>query len=256
MHLRPRPRLRSRRLDRLTGRCNTLSSVHMADRLCLDQRGGLDQGGVGRRGYRRSGLRLCSHLDRSLLRGGLDGRGCGRFGSRDRRRRGRRSVHRRRRLDDRRRRGRRPRNRARGQEGQWVDVALRIARRTDAEVDVGLGMVDDPARPDRPDNSRLTDGRAAGHSDRAEVDERRRVPERRLDRDRFAASRNGAGKRDDSLRGCEHGTPAGSSEIEAAVLAGVVRMSAVERERPQDRAVDRPGPRLGTRHGQRERADQ
>jgi hypothetical protein len=255
MHLRPRPRLRSRRLHRLMRRCHSLSSSHVARGLCPDDSDGFDRR-FGCRDYVRGGLRLRSHLSRSLLLGDVAGRGRSGFGSRDRLRGGRRSVRGRRRLGDRRRLGRRGRNRARRQQVQRVDVALRIARRADAEIDVGLRMVCDTARSDGSDNSCLADGRAAAHSDRAEVDERRRVPERRLDRHRLAARRNGAGKRDDSLHGCEHGTPAGSSEIEAAMLAGAVRMGAVERERPQDRAVDRPGPRLGTRHRQRERADE
>jgi hypothetical protein len=260
MRVRRRPRLTNRRLQRFRRRYHSLSSVHVASRPCRNDRDMLDHGGLGgclgRRGHRTGGLRLRSHLDRSLLCGGIDGRGRSSFGSHDRLRHGRLSRHSCRRLDDRRRRGRRRRNRPRRQEGQWVEVALRIARRADAEIDIRLRMVRDSARSDGSDDSCLADGHPAGHGDRAEVDECCRIRERCLDRDRLAARGNGAGKRDDSLRGCEHWTPVGSSEIEAAVLARVVRMGVVERERPQDRAVDRPGPRLRARHGQRERADE
>jgi len=74
-----------------------------------------------------------------------------------------------------------------------------------------------------------------------------REPARRLDRERLAARRNGAGICDDARRRREHERALVGADGDAAPLARVVRMRAVERERLEDRTVHRPGPR--PRHG-------
>jgi hypothetical protein len=116
-------------------------------------------------------------------------------------------------------------------------------------------VVDDSARADAAHDRGLADDRATLHTDRAEMDERDRVAERRLDGDRLPAVRHGAGERHHSLRGREHRRAGFRSDVEPAVLPGSVRVRSIEGERPQDRAVDRPGPRLCCRDGQSEETD-
>ena len=145
-------------------------------------------------------------------------------------------------------RGRRSRRGSWRQEREWIDVALWITRRANAEVDERLGTVDITARADRSHDGSLANERAASHADRTEVDERRGVAEGRLDRDRLAAARDRAGERDDSLRRGQHHRARGRADVDAAVLPGGVWMSTVERERPQHRSVDRPGPGARNRH--------
>jgi hypothetical protein len=142
----------------------------------------------------------------------------------------------------------------RWQERQRVDVSLVIGGPTQPEVHERAGEVDDATRPDTPDDVALGDGRSAPHSDRAEVDERGRVAVRGLDRDRLAAARDDPGKRDHSLGGRVHVRAARGAEVDAAVLTGGVRVRAVERERTEDGALDRPRPRL-RRRGQHERRE-
>jgi hypothetical protein len=160
------------------------------------------------------------------------------------------------RLHDLRLRRRVGRRRAGGGQGpgrekaKGIDVSLLVARDPDAEVDVGLGQVDLAARPHRPDRRAFTYGRPALDGDRSEVHERQRVTGGCLNRHRLAAGRHGAREGHDAGRRREHRSAARCAEVDAAVLSGGVRMRPVERERSQDRTVDRPRPGLGNRHGQ------
>jgi hypothetical protein len=139
---------------------------------------------------------------------------------------------------------------ARRQQGQRIDVALRIARRARAEIDVGLRQVDHAARPDGPDDRAFRHERPAHDPDRPEVDERGCVAGRRLDRHRLAPVRHRASERDHSaLRGV-YWAAARSAQIDAAMLAARVRVRVVEHKRPQHRTVD--GPRPGAGIGDRE----
>jgi hypothetical protein len=149
---------------------------------------------------------------------------------------------------------RRRRRRAHRQQRQRVDISLRIVCRARPEVHVWLRRVDHAARPDRPDDRALADERPAGYSDRPEVDERRGVAGRRLDRHGLAARRHRPCERDDSVRRGQHRATARSGEIDTAMLAGGVRVRVVERKRPQDRAVDRPPPGAGSGYRERTRA--
>jgi len=200
---------------------------------------------------RRSGRRV---LGRLRCRHGL-GAGGGRRLARRRRSRGRHC--RRRRLLDRgpcirRSCGGRPRR----QERQRVDVALVVRGHTHTEVDERLGQVDDAARPHRSDDSTFAHGRAALDADRAEVDERRGVPGRRLNGDGLAARRHGPREGDHARRRREDFGPARRADVDAAMLAGRIRMGVIERERMQDGSIDRPGPGLRRRNGQYECAQQ
>ena len=160
----------------------------------------------GRR--RRSGrcTRRCHGCGRSRLVGGRRGRrrsNCGRrggrwgrHGHRGRRRNGRRARDGRR-IDRRRRTTRR-------QQGQWIQIRLRLRRQAHAEMHVGLRDLAVAARADRADGAAFGDGRAPDHADRAEMRERDRVPLGRLDGDAFPRRRHHAGKAHRSRRGCEH----------------------------------------------------
>jgi hypothetical protein len=143
----------------------------------------------------------------------------------------------------------------RRQQGQGIDVALWIARHARAEVHVRIGQVDDAARTDCPHHRRFSHERAARHSDRPEVDERRRVSKRRLDRHRLPARRNRSGEGHHTLYGSEHRAAAGRAKVDTSMLAARVRMRVVEPEGPQHRAVDGPGPGLRIRDGERTRAN-
>ena len=221
------------------------------------RRRGRDVRHRGRRGGRReTPRRCCSGCCR--LRNGRDGlaeRGC-------------RSGHRRRRVglrDDGRRRDSRltrrlwPRrgrleHRPRRQHGQRVDIPLLVRRPAQAEVHVGIGQVDHAARADGADDSTLCDVRTARDAGRAEMDERRRVAERRLDRDGLPTRRHRPREADHPVGRRKDPRPCRRAEVDAAMLARGVRMRTVERERAQDRAVDGPRPRRG-RRGQDERAE-
>jgi hypothetical protein len=217
-------------------------------------------------------------LDPASRHGGFGNRGCvdrrgmfGCHGSRPSggcsRSRGRCFAHRRRTLRPHRfscrRRGnvcdgRRPgsrRREARRQQGQWIDVALWIARDARAEVHVRIGQVDNAARTDCPHHRRLSHERAARHSDRPEVDERGRVSKRRLDRHRLPARRNRPREGHHTPYGGEHGAAAGRAKVDTSVLAARVRVRMVEPERPQHGAVDGPRPGLRIRDGERTRAN-
>jgi hypothetical protein len=181
---------------------------------------------------RRSGrlgidcLHRCRH--RRIRRRGRGGRrrpGCGCWDGRlDRSRRcGRRGDHLCGRRDSRRWRRRTDR-----EQGHGIDVSLRVARGSYAEVDVRVGVFDHAARSDRSDHGALTNRRAASHGDGAEMYERQRVAGRRLDRHGLPARRDGAGEGDDSRSGCRHHTAGRRPEVDATVLSGRIRVGAVE----------------------------
>jgi len=183
--------------------------------------------------------------------GGVGGRASNgvsdRRGGRHRRHSRRLSVH----LGSR----RRVRRDARRQQGQRIDVALWIARDARAEVHIRIRQVDDAAPTDCPHHRRFSYERAAGHSDRPEMDERGRVSKRRLNRHSLPTRRNRSGEGHHALYGGEHRAAAGRAKVDTSVLAARVRVRVVEQEGPQHRAVDgpRPGPRI--RDGERTRAN-
>jgi hypothetical protein len=142
-----------------------------------------------------------------------------------------------------------------GQERQRIDVALILGGHPHAEIDERLRVVDDAARADRPDNGALGDERSALDADRAEVDERGRVPERRLDRDGLAPVRHGSRESDGASRRRTHVRAGRCAQVDAAVLTARVRVRTVERERPQDGTVDRPCPGLRGRRRQEKRGE-
>ena len=227
--------------------------------------GGRRRGGRGRRNgrrrRRRQRRRRCRH-------GGArrHGRGCDRglrrrSRVRRRRRRGRRlDGYRRGHRDGGRRRrrlgvdGRRRRGRARGQEPERVDVALLLGCSSDTEMDARHGLLRRPAGPHRPDRLALGDRVSLRDPDRAQMDERHRIPVRREDRDAAAVRRQRAGKRDHTGGRRADRSPVGAGDVDPAVLAACVRVSS-EHERPQYLTLRGPRPgRRAAAQGEREHA--
>ena len=97
------------------------------------------------------------------------------------------------------------------------------------------------ARADLTHDRTLGDGAPARDGDRAELEQRHRIPVGRLDRERAAAGRNGTDERDAPADRCTHRLAGGGADVDPAVLSRRVLVGR-ERERPQDRPVDRPGP--------------
>lgn len=156
-----------------------------------------------RRGLRRS--RRCGRSVGGRRRGGREGRGRSRLGLR--------SV-----------------GRPRRQEAQRVEVAVRVRSEANAEMDVRPGDSRLPTRPDRPDDPPFNNGRPSRRADRSQLDERHRVPVRRLNRHAFATRRHRPGKADRPTHGRPHRRSQGRSDVDAAVLpAGVGVVAEFER---------------------------
>jgi hypothetical protein len=180
-----------------------------------------------RRRRRRGGHRCrCGRGDRR----GLDG--C---------RRGRRRG--RRRGDDRhgsRRRG--GASRPRRQEGQRVEVSLRLGGGPDAQVHVRRVDLGVAAQPHRPDDGAFGDGVAPADPNRREVRQGDGEAVGRLDRERAAGGGDRAREGDGPFRRSAYGAARLTRHVDAAVLAGGVRVRRVERERLEHRAGRRPRP--------------
>ena len=206
---------------------------------------GRRRGGGGRRSGRLGRLLRCGRSDgrrgggRRWRRGGRR-RSCGRRGRRGNGRRDRRGGGRGRRLGRGRRRG------ARRKQPEWVDVALRLARTPDPEMDARHGVLRRPARAHRPDRRSLGDGDTLRDDDRPEMDERDGVAVLRLDRDPTTVRGEGSGERHDPGRGRADGRAVGAADVDAAVLAGCVGIRP-QTERSQDRPVGGPRPRRSRR---------
>ena len=144
-------------------------------------------------------------------------------------------------------------DRSRGQQTEWIDIPLWVARLAHPEVDVGLGVA---FRGGRADDAALVHDAAALDADRTEMQQGRRIAGRGLDRDRLTARRDRAHKRDNPFHGRKHPRTGRRSDVDASVLARRIRRGVIEDERSQHRAFDRPRPGLRSGHGQRESAQQ
>ena len=183
--------------------------------------------------------------DRSRRRGR---RGCGRRRGNDGRRGVADRIGNRNRLRSGLRTGsRRGRRSLRRQEGERIEVALRIVGAAHPEVDVGHRQLGLAAGADRADHLSLRNGVAAPDRVRPEVDDRHRVAVRRRDRQRLAPDRHGPGEGDRAGDRRRHPGTGGRADIDSAVLSGRVRVLAVEREERQHRAVHGPAPAQGGR---------
>jgi hypothetical protein len=134
------------------------------------------------------------------------------------------------------------------QKPERVEIAVRVRRDTDAEMEVGAVDLRRPARPDRADSVSLRDRGSLGHRDRAEVRQRHGVAVCRLDRDRLAAVRHRSGEADRPGRRSDHPLARRvRADVDPAMLAGCVRMRLVVGKRLQHRPLHRPCP--GVRDG-------
>jgi hypothetical protein len=134
-------------------------------------------------------------------------------------------------------------NAARRQKRERVDVSLLVTGRAQAEVDVRLAGLGSAARAYGSDDAAFVDVRSARDADRPQVDERRRVAGRCLNRHGLATGRHGSCEGDDTLCRSKHRAPARGAQVDAAVLTCRIGVGVVEREGPQDRSGDRPRPR-------------
>jgi hypothetical protein len=113
-------------------------------------------------------------------------------------------------------------------------------------VDVGTVDLRVAGRADGPDRVSLGDGRVLADCDRTEVRERDGEAVRGRDRDGVPRAGDGAGERDRSGRGSQHGLAGAGADVDPPVLPTRVRMVRIEGERLQDAAAHRPRP--GARH--------
>jgi hypothetical protein len=122
-------------------------------------------------------------------------------------------------------------------------------------MDVGLWNLGFAARTDRADDIAFADRRSLRDRRGSEMRQRDDVAVRRRDRDDDTARRHRADERDPSAGDGAHRSAGLSSDVDAAVLAGGIRVRA-EAERSQHLAARRPGPRTGhRRQQQRDRED-
>jgi hypothetical protein len=131
--------------------------------------------------------------------------------------------------------------RGRRQEQQRVEVALRVCRPADAQVEVRHRQLRDAARPDRGDRIALGDQAAPPDPERPEMQQRDRVAVGRLDRQRLAAGRHRPGERDGSAGRRDHRRALRSTDVDPAMLAARVRVVA-KAELAQHRPVHGPHP--------------
>jgi hypothetical protein len=137
-----------------------------------------------------------------------------------------------------------------------IQVALRVARQPDAEVDVRHRLLRDAACSGEGDRCTFVDLRAFVHEHRAEVEQRRGVAVGCLDRDRPPAGRDRADERDAPADGSEHRRTERALEVDAAMLSGLERELGVEDVRAQHRPRERPCPRLsGAGEHERDRGE-
>ncbi len=141
-------------------------------------------------------------------------------------------------------RGAHGRRRARREERLRIHVPLLVDGDANAEMQIWLGELQIAARTDRSDRGTLDDDLALLHDDRAEMQERDRVPVRGADGHRLPALRNRAGERDGPASGCLHCSAGLAGDVDATVLPTGIRI-VTEDERAKHRAVGRPRPRPG-----------
>jgi hypothetical protein len=219
----------------------------------------------GRRGRRRrADLRLRARRPGLRFRRGPNGRGTEVWLRRGVYRRGH-GGRRRRRGEGRsrnRRRGYRSwlgrshlRHRAHRQEGQRVEISLRVVCPPHAEVDIRHVYLGIAGWANRPDRLPLGHAVAVSDCDRAEVEQRDRVIVRCSDRHRTAVPRQPAGEGDVPAHRRVYGRPRFGADIDARVAVLAV-LGPSEREPAQHRPVRRPAPSARDRWPDQSERDQ
>ena len=140
-------------------------------------------------------------------------------------------------------------------EVQRIEVALRVRRRAEPEVDVRLREVGVAGRTGGSHDDTLVHRGPAPDAERAELQQRHRRAGRRPDRERLPAARNRPRERHDAGGRRPHVLSEGRADVDAAVLSGCIRVVAIEGKAAEDRAVDRPRPRTRSSDRKRERAE-
>ena len=135
----------------------------------------------------------------------------------------------------------------RRQEGQRIEIALRVVGESHPEVDVRHRQLGLAARADRADELPLRDGVAAPDDVRPEVNERHRIAVGSRDRHRLAADRHRPRERDRARDGSNHRCPGGRADVDPTMLSGGIWVRAVEREEREHRALHGPAPAEGGR---------
>jgi hypothetical protein len=111
-----------------------------------------------------------------------------------------------------------------GEQGQRVDVAVRVGGQPHSEVDVRVGAFGLSAWADRPHDLSLRDCGPRSDRNRPEVDERDRVAVLGPDRQAATFSRQLAGEGDDAGRRGAHLCSRRRADVDATVLATRVRI--------------------------------
>ena len=142
--------------------------------------------------------------------------------------------------------GRRRRKRPVGQEDERIDVAVRILRTPDAQMNVRHVVLQGAARTDGGDRRSFTHRVTPLRSRRAEMRQRHRVAVASLNRQRPTADRHRACERDNPRDRRQHRGSRGSADVDTAVLAGRVGVI-TELELLHHRPVGRPRPCCGGR---------
>ncbi len=211
-------RRRRRQIDRCRGGCGRFCRPRRRDRRLRRsrrRRGGRDRRrNRGRRRTRSRSRRRRRRWDGCRSRDGRGGRGWVRSWSR-----------------------------SLGKEAERVEVPLVVRGDTYAKVDVRLCHLEIARGSDGCDDLPIADDCATGDDSRAEVRERHGIAVPGQHRDDQPALRNRPDKAHGAGCGSMHALPRGTCDVDASVLASLIRVGA-ETERPKYTSARRPRPRV------------
>jgi hypothetical protein len=125
------------------------------------------------------------------------------------------------------------------EERERVEVAVLVARETDPEMHVQLVDLRRTAHADATDDRSLLHAYTAPYCERAEMRERDAVARRRSNAERESVARRSSGVRDDAVRRRHDRRTTCARNVDPTVLAGELRLRAIEQKRPEDGPVYR-----------------
>jgi hypothetical protein len=131
--------------------------------------------------------------------------------------------------------------RLRGKKVERVEVAVGFHRAADSEMHVCFSRSCVSTRAHHSNRLPFRYGSAANDGDRSKLEQRDRVAVRRLNRQRVPAVRHGADERHRSRSGGVDRRPDRAANVDSPMLTARVWIGS-EREGPEDRPVQRPGP--------------
>jgi hypothetical protein len=134
----------------------------------------------------------------------------------------------------------------RREQGQRIEIAVRLRGQANAEMDVRLVVLGLPVRPDGADDVALPQRRADTHADRTQVQKRDRVAVLGADRHRAPRGRNRSSEADHT--GCRRANlgTIGGADVHAPMLTAEVRV-VLSRECTKNGSIHRPAPGSGRR---------